>query len=139
MGDDADQTAGEPASNLADSVRRILVVDDNEDAADLLAFALIQRGYETRVAHDAPTALRVAAELLPDVAFLDIGLPLVDGYELASQLRQIPGLECVRLIALTGYGQESDRQRSHAAGFRHHLVKPVHLSTIEETLSPTDA
>ena len=78
----------------------------------MLAEALSGKGYDTRVAHDAPTALRVAAEFSPDVAFLDIGLPVMDGYELAAHLRELPGLADVRLIAVTGYGQESDRRRS---------------------------
>jgi signal transduction histidine kinase len=107
--------------------RRILVVDDNEDGAALLAEALAWKGYDTRVAHDAPEALRVAVEFSPDVAFLDIGLPVMDGYELASHLRDLPGLAELRLIALTGYGQLSDRQKTRAAGFHHHLVKPVNL------------
>jgi len=113
---------------------RILVVDDNEDGAEMLADVLTDKGYETRVAHDAPTALRVAAEFAPDIAFLDLGLPVMDGYELASHLRNLPGLADVHLIALTGYGQESDRRRTHEAGFHHHLVKPVDIHAIEATL-----
>ena len=84
----------------------ILVVDDNEDGAEMLAAALTGKGYDTRVAHDAPAAL-VAAEFAPDVAFLDLGLPVMDGYELAAHLRELPGLAGLRLIAVTGYGQES--------------------------------
>ena len=83
----------------------------------MLAEALAAKGYETRVAHDAPAALRVAADFAPDVAFLDIGLPVMDGYELAARLRELPGLAGIRLIAVTGYGQESDRQKTRAAGF----------------------
>ncbi len=119
-----------PAATAA----RVLVVDDNEDGAEMLAEVLTNRGYDTRVAHDAPTALRVAAEFSPDVAFLDLGLPVMDGYELASHLRAIPGLDGLRLVAVTGYGQESDRQRTRAAGFHHHLVKPVGIDAIEATL-----
>ena len=122
------EAAASPAS------ARVLVVDDNEDGAEMLATALIGRGYETRVAHDAPTALRIAAEFAPEIAFLDIGLPVMDGYELAAHLREIPGLAEIRLIALTGYGQESDRRRTRAAGFHQHLVKPVDLDAIEATL-----
>jgi PAS domain S-box-containing protein len=113
---------------------RILVVDDNDDGAEMLAEALAERGYETRVAHDAPTALRMAAEFLPQVAFLDIGLPVMDGYELATHLRKIPGLSNLQLIAVTGYGQESDRRRTRDAGFQHHFVKPVDLGAIEAAL-----
>ena len=76
-------------------------------------------------------ALEIAGEFRPEVAFLDIGLPVMDGYELASRLRELPGLESVRLIAVTGYGQESDRQKTRAAGFERHLVKPVDLDVVE--------
>jgi CheY-like chemotaxis protein/anti-sigma regulatory factor (Ser/Thr protein kinase) len=110
---------------------RVLVVDDNEDGAIMLADVLASKGYDTRVAHDAPAALRVAAGFLPDVAFLDIGLPVMDGYELATHLRRLAGLADVRLIAVTGYGQDSDRKRSRDAGFYDHLVKPVDLDAIE--------
>jgi PAS domain S-box-containing protein len=110
---------------------RVLVVDDNEDGAEMLAEALSMKGYETRVALDAPTALRVAAEFSPQMAFLDIGLPVIDGYELASLLREIPGLADLRLIAVTGYGQESDREKTRAAGFHYHIVKPVDLDALE--------
>ncbi len=120
-----------PASGAA----RILVVDDNEDGAEMLAAALVGKGYDARVAYDAPTALRVAAEFTPDVAFLDIGLPVMDGYELAAHLRQIPGLEALHLIALTGYGQDSDRRRTQEAGFHHHLVKPVDINDVEAALA----
>jgi PAS domain S-box-containing protein len=116
---------------------RILVVDDNEDGAEMLAAALSFKGYETRMAHDGPTALKVAAEFSPDIAFLDIGLPVMDGYELASHLRKLPGLAGVQLIAVTGYGQVSDRERTRDAGFHHHLVKPVDLTALEATLHTT--
>ena len=114
---------------------RILVVDDNEDAAEMLVDALTRKGYETRVAYDAPTALRVAAAFSPDIAFLDIGLPVMDGYELASHLRKIPGLSGLRLIAVTGYGQESDYRKTREAGFDHHLVKPVDVAAIEAAVT----
>jgi CheY-like chemotaxis protein len=113
---------------------RVLIVDDNEDGAEMLALALAERGYDTRVANDATTALRVAAEFLPQVAFLDLGLPVMDGYELASYLRQIPGLAGMQLVAVTGHGQESDRRRTQEAGFHHHLVKPVDFEVLEATL-----
>jgi len=113
---------------------RILVVDDNEDGAAVLAEVLAEKGYNTRVAHDAQTALRIAAEFTPDVAFLDLGLPIMDGYELAAHLRGVEGLGAVRLVAVTGYGQESDRQRTREAGFHDHLVKPVDLQAIDAAL-----
>ena len=110
---------------------RILVVDDNVDAAALLAEAFNTRGYQARVAHDGPTALSVAAQFAPEMAILDIGLPVMDGYELATRLRELPGLQGIRLIAVTGYGQESDRHKTQATGFDHHFVKPVDFDAVE--------
>ena len=112
-----------------------MVVDDNEDSALMLSEVLRVKGYQTRTAHDAPAALQVAAEFCPELAFLDIGLPVMDGYELAARLRELPGLQAIRLIALTGYGQQSDRERTTAAGFEQHLVKPVDLAVVEAIAS----
>ncbi|MDI1446394.1 ATP-binding protein [Polyangium sp. 6x1] len=109
---------------------RILVVDDNEDAAVLLAESLGSLGHETQVASDGPSALRLAEKFRPDIALLDIGLPVMDGYELAHRLRERPELERLRLIAVTGYGQESDRSLSRKAGFDAHLVKPVQFDRL---------
>jgi CheY-like chemotaxis protein len=112
--------------------RRIMVVDDNEDAADLLSMLLEQLGNTTRVAHDADQALALANEFVPDLAVLDIGLPVVDGYELARRLRArgVP----IHLIALTGYGQPSDKERAAKAGFDAHLVKPVAMTALREVI-----
>jgi CheY-like chemotaxis protein len=110
--------------------RRVLIVDDNRDAADMMANALTLRGFDVRTAHDGLAALDVAAAFGPELAVLDIGLPVMDGYELAARLRQTPGLEHVRLIAVTGYGQKSDRERSAAAGFDQHIVKPVDVDRL---------
>jgi CheY-like chemotaxis protein len=104
------------------------VVDDNEDAAELLAEALRARGHEVRVAFDGPTALAAVEGAHPRVALLDLGLPVMDGYELARRLRARLG--AVRLVAVTGYGQEVDRRASAQAGFDAHLVKPVDLDEI---------
>ena len=109
---------------------RILVVDDNEDAADMLVSALKALGHEIRTAHDAPTALSVALEFIPQVALLDIGLPVMDGYDLGQRLRGDPRLAGIRLIALTGYGMEEDRRRSHEAGFEAPMVKPMDLDRL---------
>jgi PAS domain S-box-containing protein len=109
----------------------VLVVDDNVDAAELLAMALGRMGHEIRVAHDGPSALQLVESFIPDVAVLDIGLPVMDGYELAERLRSIPALREARLIAVTGYGQATDREKSAAAGFDAHLVKPVRLAELE--------
>jgi CheY-like chemotaxis protein len=118
---------------------RVLVVDDNEDAAELLATALGDMGYEPRVAHDATEALRVAADFVPRVALLDLGLPVIDGYELASRLRALPELAALQLIAITGYGEESDRRRAETAGFAEHFVKPVDLAAIGRALTAATA
>jgi CheY-like chemotaxis protein len=96
----------------------------------LLASALEVMGHTTRIAHDGPEALKAAAEFEPDLALLDIGLPVMDGYELAHRLHDDPGLRRVPLIAVTGYGQPSDRRRSEAAGFDAHLVKPVDIERV---------
>jgi CheY-like chemotaxis protein len=128
------EAAGERVIAPAHGSMRILVVDDSVDGAEMLAAALSAKGYETRVAYDAPAALRVAADFRPAIAFLDIGLPVMDGYELAARLRELPELNGVRLIALTGYGQASDRKKTRDAGFQHHLVKPVNFDAIEAVL-----
>jgi PAS domain S-box-containing protein len=135
---DAGPAATSAARRCGPGTPRILVVDDNEDAAEMLAEALEQKGYPTRVAHDAPTALRLAAEFSPEIAFLDLGLPVMDGYELAAHLRALPALAGLRLIALTGYGQDSDRQRTRQAGFHDHLVKPVGIDDIEAAMTASD-
>jgi CheY-like chemotaxis protein len=109
---------------------RVLVVDDNQDAAAMLSEALELLGCETRTAHDGTEALRVAAEFEPRLALLDIGLPVMDGYELARRLRASGGAR-MHLVAITGYGQESDRLLSAEAGFDAHVVKPVALPAVE--------
>jgi signal transduction histidine kinase len=114
--------------------RRILIVDDNEDAAWLLAETLTHVGHQVRVAHDAPTALQAAVEHQPELALLDIGLPVMNGYELAMHLRAEPRIGAVRLIALTGYGQPGDHARSREAGFAAHLTKPVLIDVLIETI-----
>jgi two-component system, chemotaxis family, CheB/CheR fusion protein len=115
--------------------RRALVVDDNVDAARSLAMLLKLSGHDVHTVHDGPAALEVIGEFQPDVIFLDIGLPGLDGYEIARRLRSMPEIEDVLLLALTGYGQEEDRRRSFEAGFDHHLVKPVDLGTLHAILA----
>ncbi|HWG75844.1 MAG TPA: ATP-binding protein [Steroidobacteraceae bacterium] len=115
--------------------RRVLIVDDNEDAADSLAMLLSADGHETQVAYGARQALECLERFRPDVALLDIGLPEMDGYELARRMRAIPPLQNLRLVALTGYGQVEDRQRAQRAGFDAHLVKPVDLPALERALT----
>jgi signal transduction histidine kinase len=131
----APRTDAEGAAEPAGPPRRILVVDDNLDSAHSLATLLRLFGNEVLEAHDGAAALEAAGAFRPDVAILDIGLPGMDGYELARRLRRLPGLEHVRLAALTGYGSEQDRRRSRAAGFDDHLVKPVELETLQAFLN----
>ena len=111
--------------------KRILVVDDNEDVLETLREALEELGHVVEVAHDGPSALKMAEVFEPEIALLDMGLPVMDGYELALRLRERANASHrLRLIAVTGYGQEADRQRSAAAGFDMHLVKPVDLEKL---------
>ena len=105
--------------------RRVLVVDDNRDATDSMAMLLSVWGHDTRIANDGPSALGLAAEFQPEVVILDIGLPGMDGYEVARRMHEMPGLRGTVLVAMTGYGQEEDRMRSKAAGFARHVVKPA--------------
>jgi PAS domain S-box-containing protein len=116
-------------------VREVLLVDDNEDATELLGSCLASMGITVHAAHDAAEALRIATRVVPDLAILDIGLPDVDGHELAVRLRDIPGWTGVRLVALTGYAGAQDRARSAAAGFERHLVKPIDLARLVETIA----
>jgi signal transduction histidine kinase/ActR/RegA family two-component response regulator len=113
---------------------RVLVVDDNEDAALLMADSLARRGYTMRTAGDAKEAMALVHSFAPQAAILDIGLPVVDGYQLARQIRALPGGDKIYMVALTGYGQAMDRERALAAGFDHHLVKPVDAATIRALL-----
>ena len=124
------RSAGEHLQQL-----RILVVDDNKDAAESLAILLELWGHEARRAHDGDAALQLGASYRPDVIFLDIGLPGMDGYEIASRLRQMPETSAATLIAVTGYGQEEDRRRSRRAGFDQHLVKPVAPESLQSLLA----
>lgn len=113
---------------------RLLIADDNVDAAGSLAAMFELQGHETRVAHSGTDALAAAREFLPHVAFLDIGMPGMNGYEAAIAMRSLPGMTSAVLVALTGWGNESDRARSKAAGFDHHLTKPAEAATIARLL-----
>jgi signal transduction histidine kinase/ActR/RegA family two-component response regulator len=114
---------------------RILIVDDNADAAELLATSVERMGHRAEVAHDGPQGLAAAARFRPEVALLDIGLPVMDGYELAAHLRALPGLAGLRLIAVSGYSQETDLEHAAAAGFESYLVKPIRLERLAEVLA----
>jgi signal transduction histidine kinase len=115
--------------------RRVLVVDDNRDFAHGLARGLSISGHDVREAYDGPAALKIAEDFQPEVAFVDIGLPLLDGFEVARQMRRIAGAADLSLIALTGYGESQDRERSKEAGFNLHLVKPVDLGRVKEVIA----
>jgi two-component system, chemotaxis family, CheB/CheR fusion protein len=129
------QVPAAPAAGAAPAPRRVLVVDDNSDAASSLAMLLGFRGHDTRVACSGREALEHVESFRPEVVLLDIGLPETSGYELALRLRAAPQLQGLRLIALTGYGQPEDQQRALAAGFDGHLVKPVSLAALERALA----
>ncbi len=121
--------------------RRVMVVDDSVDGAESMSVLLRILGHEVRTLYEGTSAIAAAAAFQPEVVMLDIGLPGMDGYEIARALRALPATAGALLIALTGYGQESDRQRTRAAGFDHHLVKPATLEDIERAIATvgTDA
>ena len=117
------------------------MVDDNEDAANSLAMLLEVMGHETRVAYDGLAAVEAAMEFRPQLMLLDIGLPKLDGYGVARRIREAPWGKGVTLAAVTGWGQETDRDRAEDAGFDRHLTKPVNLETLKdllENLAPPD-
>ena len=118
----------------ADTDQRILVVDDNEDAATTLGLLLELNGYEVEVAHDGPTALETAADFAPDLIFLDLGMPGMDGYEVARKLSEDEPSHRATLVALTGWSQPEDRRRTEEAGFDYHFVKPLDPLRLEQLL-----
>ncbi len=114
--------------------RRVLLIDDNVDAAESLAQLLALSGHDARTAGDGAEGVRLAVEFHPEVVFCDLGLPGMSGYDVARQLRALPSGRELVLVALTGYGQPSDREKTAQAGFDAHLVKPVDPSVIESFL-----
>jgi CheY-like chemotaxis protein/anti-sigma regulatory factor (Ser/Thr protein kinase) len=122
-----------PAADRQGS-RSILVVDDNTDGANSLGMLLRLSGHQVRTVYDGPSALAAAREIIPEVMLLDIGLPGMNGLEVARHVREDESLKHIILVALTGYGQEEDRQRTQSAGFNAHLVKPVDLEQLERLL-----
>lgn len=119
--------------------RRVLVVDDNRDAAESMTVLLELWGHEVRIAHSGREALAIAAGYRPDAVLLDIGLPEMDGYEVATRLRRIPEWTGVMLVAVTGYGHDEDRRRCRETGFDHHLIKPVDPVKLESLLATAPA
>ena len=132
--DPPNDDAGE-AGKLRPPAKRLLIVDDNRDAADSLAMLLELEGHEVSAVYTAQSALQRAQSFKPSVVLLDIGLPEMDGYEVARRMRAMPELRDVKLVAVTGYGQAEDRRRTQDAGFDDHLTKPVDLSNVERTIA----
>jgi PAS domain S-box-containing protein len=124
-----------PSPTSRHSSRRVLVVDDNVDVAQSLALLLDLEGHKTKIAHDGPTALKIALAEPPEIAFLDIGMPGMDGYELARKFREEEALRDVFLVALTGWGQAEDRRRTAEAGFDAHEVKPIEPEALAKVFS----
>ncbi len=120
--------------NTALAGKTVLVVDDNKDAADILALALRHLGCVTSVAYDGLSGLSAFAEKLPDLVFLDIGMPDMSGYDVAREIRQRESDGAV-LVAVTGYGQDEDKRRAMEAGFDYHVTKPLRLRSIQQILS----
>jgi len=133
-GHDAPQSGVDPVRAALGRPLRVLIVDDNTDAADSLATLLQVQGHATAVEYDAASALRRARIEHPDVMLIDIGLPDIDGYQLASSLRALPEMAATVPVAVTGYGQAKDRERALEAGFVHHLVKPVDMTALVRIL-----
>ena len=127
----------EPPESRAPAVmrRRVLVVDDNEASAHTMTLLLRKLGHEVATAYDGAGAVEAARTFRPDLALLDIGLPIMDGYEVARRIRVLPGGDAIALVALTGWGMDEDRRRSRDAGFDEHIVKPVDRATLQRVLS----
>jgi CheY-like chemotaxis protein len=113
---------------------RVLIVEDNLDAAEMLDMAVSDLGHVTRLAHDGATAVALARQFAPDVIFLDIGLPVMNGYVVARTLRDLPELSHVYIAAVTGWGQEEDRRKAREAGFDSHFTKPLSPGVLEDVL-----
>jgi CheY-like chemotaxis protein len=120
------------------TARRVLVVDDNADAADSLAMLLQVRGDEVRVAYDGEEAIEAELQFRPEVVLLDIGMPKLSGYEVARRIRDARGPR-VLIVAITGWGQDEDRQRARDAGFDHHFTKPVDYAALLEVIDAPSA
>jgi CheY-like chemotaxis protein len=123
-----------PAAATPEARRRVLVVDDNADIADAFATLLRALGHEVTVAYNGEAGLAMAREHRPEVAFLDLGMPGMDGVQLAERLHQSLGQDCPLLVAVTGHGQPADRERTRAAGFHRHVLKPAGMQVVREVL-----
>jgi signal transduction histidine kinase/ActR/RegA family two-component response regulator len=136
--EDSVEDAGHPALLAKEPRLRILIVEDNADAAESLALLLEMLGHEVRTVHDGESALATAHEYQPEAVLLDIGLPGIDGYEVARRLRTDPSCSHARLIAVSGYGLEADRRRARDSGFDGHVIKPVEANALRTLLSESD-
>jgi CheY-like chemotaxis protein len=127
---------GEPSNSgaLARGLS-ILVVDDNRDSAETITLMVEMWGHAARTVHDGPAAVDACLQFRPDVVLLDIGLPGMNGFEVARRLREQEGMDNLLLVAMTGYGQEEDRQLSREAGFNHHMVKPIEPAELRALLA----
>jgi len=136
---DSASDTGAPRAERLNTTLRVMIIDDNADAADSLATLLGAQGYSIAVEYNGEKGFQRAAAEAPDALLIDIGLPDIDGYSLAQRLRAHPRTARALLIAVTGYGQPRDREQALACGFSHHLVKPVDMPTLARalaTLSP---
>lgn len=140
-GQESDPIAASPENAAVNAPEktgmRVFIVDDNEESAILMAEALEARGHVTATSFDAATTLKFVSGFSPDVILLDIGLPIVNGYELAQKLRQMPELGSARLFAVTGYSQESYRKRAMECGFDRHITKPIELEVLDSLIRRT--
>jgi CheY-like chemotaxis protein len=132
---DKNDVASDRLKNRASTRGRVLVVDDNRDAADSLAALLRRLECEVKTANNGPAALEAIQSFSPSVVLLDLGMPGMSGYEVAERARGLPGGQELVLAAVTGWGQEDDRRRTKEAGFNHHFVKPVEIRVLEELVA----
>lgn len=126
-----DQTNGRTSSSPR---LKVLVVDDKADSAEMLSLLLRLDGHDARSANSGPETIKTVEDFAPDVVFLDLGLPVMDGYQVAERLRAMDALEHTMLVALTGYGFHEDMERTRLAGFDHHIVKPADLAELQNLL-----
>jgi CheY-like chemotaxis protein len=130
----AEAVAAEPSTAAARRSLRVLIVEDNLDAAEMLELAVSQLGHVTKVAHDGATAITMASQFAPDVVLLDIGLPVMNGYAVVRTLRERPEFTDVHIAAVTGWGQEEDRRKAREAGFDSHFTKPLSPAALQDLL-----
>jgi PAS domain S-box-containing protein len=133
-----EQPQAPSAARLTNGARRVLIIEDNSDAAELLSFALVLRGHEVAIAEDGPNGIQEAARFMPDVVLCDLGLPGMDGYTVAAALRAQPALRGVFLVALTGYARTTDLERTYRAGFDEHVAKPAEIDALARLISSVE-